>query len=1134
MTEGRGEGRSEGRGGKAKTWNGRYVNIAHRRSASELTPLIQQNLALQQQVELLTAQNQHMMHQHMGTAQSPHGRPPHQDVPTNFSNTLLPPPPQVFGHQRGGSGSNLSGNASHSRQRSMGHVRRHSLAVSEAKRAAHERVGENLGSSPSSQHVSPPAAGSPGPMEFRFPPSPDRARRGNHSRSQSMNTPYRRQSPQSFQFPPEPTHQPQHSIGGGGHHRQGSSFSGNFGGGGGGSLSGSQGHHGAQSGFGHKSRPSIANDFSPNQQNRKSLFVPYLPQSAIPEMLSEGLLVTGTLRVNHKNRSYAYVSTDLLDAEVFIAGSKDRNRALEGDLVAVELLDVDDVWDQKREKEERKKRRDADSSDGRLVETQEGQLRRRGSLRQREPQKRSDDVEVEGQTLLLREELGGGDEKPLYSGHVVAILERPAGQLFSGTLGLLRPSSQANKDRHSRTTSTSSFSESTNIEKPSENRPKIVWFKPVDKCVPLMAIPTEQAPADLVDNPQAYANQVFVAQIKRWPITSLHPFGMLVEKLGSFGDYSVSQMAILREFNFGPHKFSDAAVQNSLETGQAMERAALKIPQSPVDVSILTPDMAVSTFEADGEVVLAAHILDIVPFIERGGALDRELRHKSASVYMNGLSSPLIPSQEAQEAVQFAVGRRSPTLTVEFHLESGAVTVTRQSVTPSESAIADDDGFVDVIVSKFEDSVQVLRRKRGLGSFDDKALDLSSLLDVVVPARPPLSEPSRSEQIVNEIMHAVNAGIASELLRSTTIGLNTLVRRQSEPLLTRLEQFTELLNLQGIRVDTTSAHTLSRSLASQLTPRQAEAIKAPLAKILGRQRYAVAQRTNPGQLGHYWFGFDAYTHFSRPLLRYSDHIVARQVHAMLEALNPTTPISASPNLEGGPGGFATPGATTATTTTTTTTTATTAASSSNANLSAPGAPMLGSPVSVESSDSFEDASGAQALAPELSFRYDWARSAQEQSFHLSLSQKLSNSFQLFSGVVTAVYESAFDVVIPELSVEKRVHGDQLPLVRAEFHPGTQLLELFWKPSSSSSALATENTEITATSATPGLTVSTHSEDAANSPPVSVTDEMRSKLTLRPEEHAQEIRPLTEVPVLMRVVSQERVLPSIVIVAACPF
>lgn len=27
-----------------------------------------------------------------------------------------------------------------------------------------------------------------------------------------------------------------------------------------------------------------------------------------------------------------------------VCGSKDRNRALEGDVVAVELLDVDDVW----------------------------------------------------------------------------------------------------------------------------------------------------------------------------------------------------------------------------------------------------------------------------------------------------------------------------------------------------------------------------------------------------------------------------------------------------------------------------------------------------------------------------------------------------------------------------------------------------------------------------------------------------------------------------------------------------------------------------------------------------------------------------------------------------------------------
>ena len=189
------------------------------------------------------------------------------------------------------------------------------------------------------------------------------------------------------------------------------------------------------------------------QQQRKTLFTPYLPQASLPALLSDGQLVAGILRVNKKNRSDAYVTTTDLDADIFICGSKDRNRALEGDLVAIELLDVDEVWGQKREKEEKKKRKDitdtrissgtsnerpskGDSSthgDSGQTGNAEGGLRRRGSLRQRPTQKKNDDVEVEGQSLLLMEEEEVNDEqKPLYAGHVVAVIERVAGQMFSG------------------------------------------------------------------------------------------------------------------------------------------------------------------------------------------------------------------------------------------------------------------------------------------------------------------------------------------------------------------------------------------------------------------------------------------------------------------------------------------------------------------------------------------------------------------------------------------------------------------------------------------------------------------------------------------------------------------------------
>lgn len=56
---------------------------------------------------------------------------------------------------------------------------------------------------------------------------------------------------------------------------------------------------------------------TPNQQQRKSLFAPYLPAASIPPLLQTGKLVIGILRVNKRNRSDAYVATEVLDADVF-------------------------------------------------------------------------------------------------------------------------------------------------------------------------------------------------------------------------------------------------------------------------------------------------------------------------------------------------------------------------------------------------------------------------------------------------------------------------------------------------------------------------------------------------------------------------------------------------------------------------------------------------------------------------------------------------------------------------------------------------------------------------------------------------------------------------------------------------
>jgi len=441
------------------------------------------------------------------------------------------------------------------------------------------------------------------------------------------------------------------------------------------------------------------------QQQRKTLFTPYLPQATLPALLGDGQLVSGILRVNKKNRSDAYVSTQdgLLDADIFICGSKDRNRALEGDLVAVELLDVDEVWGQKREKEEKKKRKDitdtrtGGSTNGNAdrshrdnstngdeqPSTGEGGLRRRGSLRQRPTQKKNDDVEVEGQSLLLVEEEEVNDEqKPLYAGHIVAVIERVAGQMFSGTLGLLRPSSQATKEKQEAERQARDGNNNRHQESRQQDKPKIVWFKPTDKRVPLIAIPTEQAPRDFVEKHMDYADRIFVACIKRWPITSLHPFGTLVEQLGKMGELKVETDALLRDNNFASDEFSDAVTrsvgldewsiskedENSIAARRDF-REEKTFTIDPNGANELDDAIHVKT-EVDGKIEIGIHIADVAHFIKANSLVDREAKKRGTAVYLMNRSCNMLPPKIASEICSLTPGQDRLTVSVVFKVNA--------------------------------------------------------------------------------------------------------------------------------------------------------------------------------------------------------------------------------------------------------------------------------------------------------------------------------------------------------------------------------------------------------------------------------------------------------------------------------
>ncbi|KAF8461916.1 hypothetical protein BDZ91DRAFT_829160 [Kalaharituber pfeilii] len=741
-----------------------------------------------------------------------------------------------------------------------------------------------------------------------------------------------------------------------------------------------------------------------NQQQRKTLFTPYLPQASLPALLSNGQLVSGILRVNKKNRSDAYVTTQdgLLDADIFICGSKDRNRALEGDLVAVELLDVDEVWGQKREKEEKKKRKDNSSSG---VTTSAGAA----------------GTGEEGQSLLLVEEEEINDEqKPLYAGHIVAVIERVAGQMFSGTLGLLRPSSQATKEKQeAERQAREGTSGRQHQPERAQEKPKIVWFKPTDKRVPLIAIPTEQAPRDFVENHQSYANRIFVACIKRWPITSLHPFGTLVEQLGEMGDIKIETDALLRDNNFGPDEFVEAVIKNvgfenwSLESEGEAALQTRKDFRGEQTFTITSPGQSASDIAyhvktaRDGVIEIGVHVADVAHFIKANSLVDREAKKRGSGVNLINRSVPLLPPKLAEDLLALKTNEDRFCVSVVFLVEkeSGKVledqTWVGRSIVKSVSEVT--HASINKTVGKSEgveleaefsetietlyDITQKFRRQRlNITGENNMPLRLLQQLDdEALPVVENIFHSTYSQGVVEELAIKTNSFIAQKLFAAMPD--KALLRRHAPPIQRRIDVLADRMRRLGFPIDIIDGATLQNSLLNIESDTVRRGIQTLIIKAMQRGKYYVTGKLPESMHKNYIHNLPLYTHFTNPTRRYADIIVHRQLEDVL----------------------------------------------SNGAI-----------------EFTEDADSLTKTAEQCNVKKDSAKNAQEQSIHLQLCRKVDERRTVLGGeliceaIVINVYESAFDVLIPEYGFEKRVHCDQLPLKKAEFDKNNRILELYWE------------------------------------------------------------------------------------------
>ncbi|CAB4386260.1 RNB-domain-containing protein [Rhizophagus irregularis] len=759
-----------------------------------------------------------------------------------------------------------------------------------------------------------------------------------------------------------------------------------------------------------------------NQQQRKSLFAPYLPQVSLPPLLKNGDLVSGVLRINKRNRSDAYVTTESLDADIYICGSKDRNRALEGDVVAVELLDPEKVWQTKKEKEEKKRKKEESAG-----------------IDKKKVDKKKDDVEVEGQGLLLFEDddIVTDEHRPKYCGHVVAVMERMPGQLFSGTLALLRPSSTATKEREAAEKARREaeeraagiepkVDESKDDKKDEKNeRPKIVWFKPTDKRVPLIAIPTEQAPPDFVENHQSYAQQLFVACIKRWPITSLHPFGTLVTQIGEIGGIDVETEALLKDNNVSAEEFNENVTKCLPPIPWTIPEKEFELRRDLRSTRIFTIDPSTAkdlddavscTRLPDGNYEIGVHIADVSHFVKPNTALDRDARKRATTVYLVQKSVPMLPPLLCEELCSLCPGVEKLACSIIWKMTPEGKTMEtwygRTIIKPCaklsyENAQEVIDGnplnaevkiFNDHNTKEIEADIKLLhelaqrlrdqRFKRGALSLGSIRLNFE-LDEQDDPIECTVYKPKDANRLIEEFMLLANMSVAQKI--SSAFPEQALLRRHAPPIERRLNDFVEHANrLDYDDFDATSAGALQESLNSIKDDDAREVLNLLAIKPMQRAKYFCTGTLDIAKYHHYALNFPLYTHFTSPIRRYADVLVHRMLDAALS----------------GEKRF------------------------------------------------YLDKDAVQKTASHCNVKKEAAKNAQEQSSHLFLCVLLRN-LTLQSGpvireaIVIGVKDHAFDVLVPAFGIEKRVHLDQLPLEKFVFNDETGDLVLRWKPGVSS-------------------------------------------------------------------------------------
>jgi ribonuclease R len=368
----------------------------------------------------------------------------------------------------------------------------------------------------------------------------------------------------------------------------------------------------------------------------------------------------------------------------------------------------------------------------------------------------------------------------------------------------------------------------------------------------------------------------------------------IMQKLGNIKDPKVDELIVLAQFN--KHDAFDEEVLKIASSFKEVDAKDYPKRRDIRDLAFCTIDPVTAKdyddaiyWDADKSTLYVA-IADVSEYVTPFGAIDNEAIYRSFSIYLPHRSIPMLPRQLSETlcSLQPHVDRLAYVFEMRLDLESLEVS----SSTVYEAIIHSDRRFnYEEIDAYFEGSLKAknekereifaylsklrvvtdrLKEKRLKVGYDFRSTEIDMSLDEASNLLETTeADETPSHALIEDCMLLANKEAAAQFERG-------IFRIHEPPSQNKIQILYQELAGIGMNID------IKNSIKETISDIQKQAQDMDLAAEVDTLiiRSQMQARYAPLNAGHFGLGFEAYTHFTSPIRRYSDLIVHRLLKAI--------------------------------------------------------------------------------------------------------------------------------------------------------------------------------------------------------------------------------------------------------------